>query len=104
MDCAGKRFLAGPGFADDQHGQAVARRFGGDRQGGAEFGRGADQLLERERRSELFRHRRELACGAAAVGIGGERLEQPLGRHGTHQEVGRSGAHRLDGGRNIIAG
>ena len=97
VDRAGERFLAGPRLADDQHRQAVARGFGGDRQGGAEFGCGADQLLERERRRELFRHRRKLASGAAAVGIGGERLEQPFGRDRTDQEIGRAGAHRLDG-------
>ena len=78
VDRAGERFLARARLADDEHRQAVARRFGGDREGGAEFGRCADQLLERERRSELLRNRRELASGAAAIGIGGERFEQPL--------------------------
>ena len=99
VDRAGERFLAGARLADDEQWQAVARRFGGDGERGAEFGRCADQLLERERRSELLRDRRKLAGGAAAIGVGGERFEQPLGRDRPDQEIGRAGAHRLDRGR-----
>ena len=97
MDRAGERFLARARFADDQDGQAVAGRLGGDREGRAEIGCGADQLLEFEHRRELFRDGGELAGGAAAVGVGGERLEQPLGRDRTHEEVGSPGANGLDG-------
>ena len=92
-----------PGFADDQDRQAVARRLGGDRERGAEFGRGADQLLERERRRELLGNGRKLAGGAAAVGIGGKRLEQPLGRDRADEEIGSAGAHRLDRERDAVA-
>ena len=55
VDRAGDGFLAGAGFADDQDRQAVARGFGRDCKRGAEFGRGADQLLERQRRARAFR-------------------------------------------------
>ena len=55
VDRAGDGFLAGAGLADDQDRQAVARGLGGDRQRGAEFGRGADQLLERQRAARASR-------------------------------------------------
>ena len=54
VDRAGEGFLAGAGLADDQDRQAVARGLGGDRQRGAEIGRGADQLLERQFRRDLL--------------------------------------------------
>ena len=44
----------------------------------AEFGGGADQLLERQRRRELLGHGRKLARRAAAVGVGGKRFEQAV--------------------------
>ena len=47
-------------------------------------------------RRELFGNGRKLAGGAAAVGIGGERLEQPLRRDRADEEIGRAGAHRFD--------
>ena len=103
VDGAGEGFLARPGSPMMQDRQAVARRLGGDRERGAEFGRGADQLLERERRRELFGDRRKLAGGAAAVGIGGERFEQPLGRDRPDQEIGCAGAHRLDRDGDAVA-
>ena len=57
VDRAGEGFLAGAGLADDQDRQAVARRLGGDRERGAEIGRGADQLLERQVGRELLGQR-----------------------------------------------
>ena len=103
MDRPGKGFLAGARLTDDQHGQAVAGRFGGDGKGCAEIWSGPDQLFELKRVRELLRDRRELTGGAAAVGIGCERLQKPLGRDGTHQEVGSACAHRFYGHRYGIA-
>ena len=96
VDCAGEGFLARAGLADDQDRQAVARRLGGDRQGRAEFGGGANQLLERQFGRQFLGNGRELACGAAAVGVGGKRFEQPLRRDRANQEVRCAGAHRFD--------
>ena len=42
-------------------------------------------------------------CGAAAVGMGGERLEQPLGRDRLGEEIDGAGAHRLDRERDRAA-
>ena len=96
MDCAGNGFLAGAGLADDQHWQAVAGGLGGDGKRRAEFGRGADELLERQRRREFLGNRREFAGCPPAVGIGGKRLDQALGSNRAHEEIRRAGAHRLD--------
>ena len=49
MDRSGNGFLAGPGLADDQERQAVARGLGGNRKRRPEFGSRADQLFEFER-------------------------------------------------------
>ena len=96
VDGVGEGFLAGAGLADDQDRQAIARGLGGDRQSGSEIGRGADQLLERQLRQQLLGHRGEFAGSLAAVGIGGKRFEQTLGDHRAGEEIGCSGAHRLD--------
>ncbi len=88
VDCAGDGFLARSGLADDQDRQAIARRLGGDRQGGAEFGGGADQLLQRQFGRQFLGNGRELACRAAAIRVGGKRFEQPLRRDRPNQEVG----------------
>ena len=103
VDRAGEGFLAGTGFADDQHRQAVARRLGGDRKRRPELGRGADQLLERQRRRELFGNGRQLAGRTAAVGIGGKRFEQTFRRDRPDEKIGCSGAHGFDGDRNAVA-
>ena len=47
MDRAGDGFLAGARLADDQDGEAVAGRLGGDRQRSAKIWRSTDQLLQR---------------------------------------------------------
>ena len=104
VDRAGEGFLAAAGLADDQDRQAVARGLGGDRQRGAEIGRGADQLLERSGRARSFRTTGASSpVGAAAVGMGGERFEQPLGRDRLGQEIGGAGAHRVDRQRHRAA-
>ena len=103
VDRAGEGFLAAAGLADDQDRQAVARGLGGDRQRGAEIGRGADQLLERQVGRDLLGQRAQLAVRAAAVGVGGERVEQPLGRDRLGEEIAGPGAHRLDRERDRAA-
>ena len=80
VDRAGEGFLAGARLADDQDRKPVARGLGGDRQRGAEIGRGADQLLERQSGASFSVTGRKLAGRPAPVGIGGERFEQPFGR------------------------
>ncbi len=97
VDRASDRFLARSRLADDQDRQAIAGGFGGDGERRAIFGRGADQLLERQRRGQLLGNRDQLANGFAAVGIGGERLDQAFGRDRTRQEIGCAGAHCVDG-------
>ena len=104
VDRAGEGFLAAARLADDQDRQAVARALGGDRQRDAEIGRGADQLLERSASGASFSDNGASSpVGAAAVGIGGERLEQPLGRDRLDQEIGGAGAHRVDRERDRAA-
>ena len=103
MDRAGEGFLAGARLADDEDRQAVASGLGGDRQRGAEFGRRADQLLERQGRGELFGNGRELASRLAAVGVGGERFEQPFRSDRADEEIRGAGLHRLDRVGDAIA-
>jgi hypothetical protein len=102
VDRSSDRFLARARLADDQDREAVAGGLGGDRERGAEFGCGADQLLELERRRELFRNGRELARRAAAIGIRRECIDQPLRRNGADEEIGCSGAHGFDGAGNGV--
>src|SRR3954469_2638890 len=78
VDRARNRFLAGSRFTDDQDRQAVASGFRGDRKCRAELRRCADELFEGKLWSELLGNGRKLAGGLAAVGIGSERLKQPL--------------------------
>ena len=54
MDRARHRFLAGAGFADDQDWEPAPGRFCSNGQRCAEFGGGADQLLERQLGRELL--------------------------------------------------
>jgi hypothetical protein len=103
MDCPRNRLLAGARLADDQDRQPVARRLRRDGESGADLGSRAYLLLELKRRRELLGDRDALAGALAAVGSGRERFEQPLGRDGPYEEIGRAGAHRLDRRRNAVA-
>ena len=80
MDGAGDRFLAGAGSPTIRIGRRLRAALAAMARAARNSGDGTDQLVERERGSELFRHRGQLARGLAAVGIGGERFEQSLGR------------------------
>ncbi len=54
-------------------------------------------MLERKGRRELLGNRDQLARRFAAVGVGGERFDQTLGRDRAGQEVRGAGAHGVDG-------
>src|SRR3954451_18550327 len=103
MDRTRDGFLAGARFANDEDGEPVASRFGGDRERCAEVRSGTDQLLERQWRSELFRDGRKLTRRAAPGGGGGGRFKEPLGCNGAYKEVGSAGTHRVDCNRDRVA-
>ena len=99
VDRLGDDFLADAALALDQHGDAGAGGLGGDRERGAEIGRGADDLVERRAARGSFRSAGAVRRRALARDRGVERGEQALGGERLDQEIGRAGAHRRDGVR-----
>ena len=103
VDRAGEHFLAGAGAAVDHHRHARARRLGGDGERAAEIGRRADDLLEGERRAQLFGERTKLALRTAGRGDAVERAEQAVGGDRLLHEIARARAHRGDGRFDSVA-
>ena len=89
-------FLAGAGLADDQDRQPVARGLGGDRERGRNSGAAPTNCSSDSAGASFSDTGASSPGGAAAVGIGGERFEQPFGRDWPDEEIGGAGAHRLD--------
>jgi hypothetical protein len=61
VDRLGEDFLAGAGFAFDQHGDAGASGLGGDGEGGAELRARADDLVEAHLLGDLLAERAQFA-------------------------------------------
>lgn len=62
-----------------------------------------DQLLELELRREFLDHRNQLAGRASAVGCRGQSFGQALSRDGAAEEIGSSGADRVERDRHCVA-
>ena len=103
MDRIGDHFLADAAFTLHQHRHARPRRLGGDGERGAEIGRGADDLVERQQRRNLFGQRAQFPRRRARHGRL-QRGEQAFGRQRLHQEIGRASAHCRDGMRDRSVG